>query len=493
MIILGTNSIKDTGFDVANSLRFNDGSSDSLTRTTETPTNADKFTFSAWVKMSAVGTDSTIISQYTDSNNRSEFGFISNGKLRWEFLLSGSVIASFETNRLFRDPSAWFHFVLAYDSTDGTAGDRFKIYINGVRETSFSSSTNPDQNQNSRWQTSGLTLNLGERGGGAQYFDGYMSEVVMIDGSALAPTSFGEFDDSGIWKPKNVSGLTFGNNGFYLEYKQSGTSTNASGMGADTSGNANNFTVNNLTALDQSTDTCTNNFNTWLATDPRASNFTLSEGNLKIYRSGTVNPGQSVYAQSMMPTSGKWYVEAKIVDQPAGDTGRLGIANFESIPGNMIVTPQSSSPSSVNAVEVSFGTSGYVFFTINGSDTENSSAPGFSSGDIIMLAVDIDNGKFYVGSQGAWWNYSSSATGGDPTSGSGYVSNSSDLFNGSPICFHQGHSTGTSKTSSLEWNFGSPSFSISSGNTDGNGYGNFEYAVPSGYFALNTKNLAEYG
>ena len=477
MIILGTNSIKDTGYDVDNSLRFNKGSSDYLNRTFGTSTSEGTWTYSVWLKISdpAFIDNHVFFSGGGASDNRTQLYFgETTGTLNIYRSISGSTV-NLESDASFRDPSAWYN--LCVQNNAGTVA----AYINGVAVTLDGSSLGTNVINKSD------TVHKIGRGATGTYTSSYMSEIVFIDGTVVAPTSFGEFDeDSGIWKPIDVSGLTFGTNGFYLDFEDS------SALGNDAAG-SNNFTVNNLTALDQSTDTCTNNFNTWLATDPRASNFTLSEGNLKIYRSGTVNPGQSVYAQSMMPTSGKWYVEAKIVDQPAGDTGRLGIANFESIPGNMIVTPQSSSPSSVNAVEVSFGTSGYVFFTINGSDTENSSAPGFSSGDIIMLAVDIDNGKFYVGSQGAWWNYSSSATGGDPTSGSGYVSNSSDLFNGSPICFHQGHSTGTSKTSSLEWNFGSPSFSISSGNTDGNGYGNFEYAVPSGYFALNTKNLAEYG
>ena len=226
--------------------------------------------------------------------------------------------------------------------------------------------------------------------------------------------------------------------------------------------------------------------------DPRASNLTLSEGNLDITRTGAFTGG--TYAQTIMPSSGKWYAECKIYEQPSSDRGRVGIANFESIPGDMTTTPQSSSPSSVNAVEISFGQGDNLMFTINGSDTENNSFySAFSNADILRFALDLDNGKFYFGVNANWWNYSSSQTGGDPTSGSGYVSNSSDLFNGSPICFYQGHSSGASVTTGIKWNFGSPPYAISSGNADADGHGNFEYAVPSGYFALNTKNLAEYG
>jgi hypothetical protein len=314
-----------------------------------------------------------------------------------------------------------------------------------------------------------------------------MAEVVYLDGQELTPDgNTGEFDsDSGIWKPINVSGLTFGTNGFYLDFEDSANLGNDANGGTD-------LTEVNLAATDQSTDTCTNNFNTWLPTDPRASNFTLSEGNLDITRTGAFTGG--VYAQTIMPSSGKWYAECKIYEQPSSDRGRVGIANFESIPGDMTTTPQSSSPSSVNAVEISFGQGDNLMFTINGSDTENNSFySAFSNADILRFALDLDNGKFYFGVNANWWNYSSSQTGGDPTSGSGYVSNSSDLFNGSPICFYQGHSSGASVTTGIKWNFGSPPYAISSGNADADGHGNFEFAVPSGYFALCTKNLAEYG
>ena len=488
MIILGTNSIKATGgYQVDNSLRFNDGSSDDLQKTYSSAETSNKIaTVSFWIKRCLLATEMGILK---GDNSGSDFiRFEPNDQLRLRF--SGGS-ADIQTNRLFRDVSAWYHIVVAFDSTQGTSSNRIKVYVNGVQETSLATSSYPSANTTFKFSTNSATNTVGADG--AQYYDGYISEFVWIDGQQLAPDQFGEFDeDSGIWKPIDVSGLTFGNNGFYLEFKQAGTSQNSSGMGADTSGNDNHYAVNNLTAIDQSTDTCTNNFNTWLPTDPRASNFTLSEGNLDITRTGAFTGG--TYAQTIMPSSGKWYAECKIYEQPSSDRGRVGIANFESIPGDMTTTPQSSSPSSVNAVEISFGQGDNVLFTINGSDTENNSFySAFSNGDILRFALDLDNGKFYFGVNANWWNYSSSQTGGDPTSGSGYVSNSSDLFNGSPICFYQGHSSGVSVTSGIKWNFGSPPYAISSGNTDGNGYGNFEYAVPSSYYALNTKNLSEFG
>jgi len=292
--ILGTNSIKDTGYNVDNSLRFNSASADSLTRAASgNGTSNQKFTMSLWVKKSSndsaarrlielYNTSSYYISLRfrDDASNRLDFYSESNG---------GSV--NLRTNRAFRDTSAWYHIVLAVDTTDSTANDRMKMYINGVQETSFASRTNPGSSENLNFNNSGdnQLISISESASNTENdrkFNGYMSEVCFIDGLALAPTSFGEFDgDSGIWKPIDVSGLTFGNNGFYLETKQAGTSQNSSGLGADTSGNDNHFAVNNLTAVDQSTDTCTNNFATMNPLDNFYGQGTFSEGNLQIAQS----------------------------------------------------------------------------------------------------------------------------------------------------------------------------------------------------------------
>jgi hypothetical protein len=282
--------------------------------------------------------------------------------------------------------------------------DRIRLYVNGVEETSFSTNNNKSKSRHTSLINNTLLIILDRKMVVllANYFDGYMAETVLIDGLQLDPTSFGEFDeDSGIWKPIDVSGLTFGTNGFYLDFEDSAA------LGDDVSGNGNDFTVNNLTAIDQTTDTPTNNFATL---NPLASNFTLSEGNLDVYRTGAFTGG--IYAQTIMPSSGKWYAECKIYEQPSSDRGRVGIANFESIPGDMTTTPQSSSPSSVNAVEISFGLGDNVLFTINGSDTENNSFySAFSNEDILRFALDLDNGKFYFGVNANWWDYSSAETG----------------------------------------------------------------------------------
>jgi len=251
MIILGTNSVKDTGgYQVDNSCRFNVGSSDYLNRTQGTATSAKIFTLSMWVKISTLG-EAVFFSSYYNSTNRFQIYFNANGTLTILNKSSGSTNINVQTNRVFRDLSAWYNLIVAIDTTQGTDTNRVKLYVNGVQETSFSTATYPSENDNISISGSNYILNLGRYGGTGSHFGGYMSEVVFVDGTAQANTDLGEFDeDSSIWKPIDVSGLTFGNNGFYQEYKQSGTGTDSSGMGADTSGNDNHFAVNNLTAID---------------------------------------------------------------------------------------------------------------------------------------------------------------------------------------------------------------------------------------------------
>ena len=472
MIILGTNSIKDTGFNVANSLRFNSGSSDSLDRTvSSSPTNPDKFTISVWVKRSKLGSSQAIIGQYSDSNFRAKLQFIADDKLEYYQVNDGSASAQVRTTRVFRDTSAWYNIVMQYDSAQSTSSNRLKLYVNGTQETAFDNSSYPAQNLDGKLNQASVPLDIGQDGNSSLYFDGYMAEAVVIDGTALDPTSFGEFDeDSGIWKPIDVSGLTFGTNGFYLEFKESGTGTNASGMGADTSGNTNHFAVNNLTAIDQSTDTCTNNFATLNPLNYSSVSKTYSFGNTAITASasGSWNATLSNFAVS----SGKWYTEYKIT--AVGSYSAIGVGYQ---PFNTNASAYVGSTFLVGEDTGSFG------WRNNGARPQGgSNLSSWGTNDILMIAIDMDNQKLYFGKNGTW------ETSGDPTSGATGTGSIGNLTAGEDylfvICPRGG---GTSV------NFGSPSFAISSGNTDGDGYGNFEYAVPSGYFSLNTKNLAEYG
>jgi hypothetical protein len=460
MIILGTNSIKDTGFDVANSLRFNSGSSDSLTRST-TAGNRTTWTFSTWFKRSKLGVLQSIL-EHDDTNYF---------RVR---ITSGDVFEVFDSNTnklwswlpLLRDTSAWYHIVIRGDSTDGTNGNRLRLYVNGsLAPTNAVASI--DQNYTFSFNQGG-TLQIGKRGS-TDYLDGYLAETILIDGSALAPDQFGEFDsDSGIWKPINVSGLTFGNQGFYLEFKESGTGTNASGMGADTSGNTNHFAVNNLTAIDQTTDTCTNNFATF---NPLGkANLTYAEGNTKITNASGAHNGS---LSTLAVNKGKWYYEVKFIDG-SQTRSMAGICKVTDNLDNEYVGDTANS---------------YGYFRSNGNKYNNSVASSYgstpSNNSIISVAFDADNGTLWFGLNGTWQN---SATKSEIEAGTTTNSAFSSITIDDFFAF-----ACSGEDATCQANFGSPSYAISSGNTDGNGYGNFEYEVPSGYYALCTKNLAEYG
>ena len=479
MIILGTNSIKDTGFNVPNSLRFNRGSSDNLTRTPSSASNRRTFTLSFWVKRADLG-----------SGNRCPFSIGNNSSsgtsdANWFVLMfHGSTNTLrlvqynnqlFNTNRVFRDPSAWMHIVLAVDTTQGTDTNRMKVYVNGVQETSFSTINYPSENYDFVVNTAVPHMIGREDGNAGVYFSGYLSEYCFIDGSQLAADQFGEFDeDSGIWKPIDVSGLTFGTNGFYLQFKGSGTSANSSGLGADTSGNDLHFTVNNLTAVDQSTDTCTNNFCTINALDNFYEAGTLAEGNLKY----TANTGRSTYITSTFGVStGRWYYEVLCSTEGSNSYKTVGFTPTPSTATNNWFGE--------DADHVSYYNSGKIFNNGSGTNYGNS----WSANDILGCYLDLTSNKAYFSKNGVLQN---SGTGYD-ISGAAFQTNDFWFFTvGMPAA----QSPGTV----LETNFGSPPFAISSGNTDDNGYGNFEYSpnitgdgAAKSFYALCTKNLAEYG
>ena len=463
-LILGTNSIKDTGYDVANSLRLDEPSNQGLSKTPSGAGNRKTFTISVWLKRSKItnqtGDVQGVIESRADSNDNCGIIFNTDDTLLVKLKIGGTN-AKLITNRVFRDVSAWYHIVVAVDTTQSTNSNRNKLYINGVQETSFGTEQYPSQDAQTSFNNT-VAHAVGKRTDvTSQNFDGYLTEVVMIDGQALDPTSFGEFDSDSpnIWKPKDVSGLTFGTNGFYLDFE------NASSLGADVSGNSNNFTVNNLTSVDQSTDTCTNNFATLnpLATN---SNVTLSEGNLKASSSFTSDNIPSYGTIGV--TTGKWYWEVKLstatFNSGAGLAGVLGGTDINFSTGYR---------AGLAGIQIMTTTNGTI--QNDNSNSFNYFSSSIDNGDILGVALDATNKqlKFNLngGSFGSNLNFNSAYT----------------LF------IPATDVRASSGTPAVEFNFGSPSFAISSSNTDGNGYGNFEYAVPSGYFSLCTKNLAEFG
>ena len=461
-LILGTNSIKDTGYNVANSLRFNDGSSDYLNRTLSGSGNTKKFTISFWQKLgTGFSADRAVISGGADANNYLIVRNSSSQTIQILETVSGSDHTNLVTNRLFRDVSAWYHIVVAIDTTQGTDTNRVKLYVNGTQETSFSTATYPGQNDDLQFNNNTAHAIGRRQPQGNIYMDGYLAEFVFVDNQQLDPTSFGEFDeDSGIWKPIDVSGLTFGDNGFYFEYSDS------SDLGVNSKGT--DWTPNNLAAIDQSTDTCTNNFATLNLLDNFYGSGTFAEGNLKVT---TPSSGSAFNTGTIGVSSGKWFWEVKYVSDTDGSanysrigiTGRVATASNDSL-GNS----NSMQYASIN------GAKGY-----NGGS--NSYGDTYAPGDIIGVALDLDSGTqtitFYKNGSSQGAIDLALINGGTPTG----------------FWFPAVHYDDGSNSGVFEINFGSPSFAISSGNTDGEGFGNFEFAVPSGYFALCTKNLAEYG
>jgi len=469
VLIVGGNQSAAGGYNVDNSVRINRPSSDSMSGVTNgTSTNQNKYTVSFWTKRGRLSNGSTlnIMEGYTGSSDTG------TGSIFWrtsEALVIGGYNTNWRiTNRLFRDVSAWYHIVFSVDTTQATADDRIKVYVNGVEETSFSTKNNPSQNSSTGLNNNSAALNLFRRvlfGVNDNHGDGYFSEFCFIDGSALDPTSFGEFDeDSGIWKPIDVSGLTFGTNGFYLQFEDS------SALGDDTSGNSNDFTLNNITSIDQSTDTCTNNFATWnRLIPPTFTNHNLLDGNLTVEgETSSQNTAFSTFAVS----SGKWFCEMKLTVE---GNATSSVPNFGIASTADFRHADSEAYYETSGTNIYAGRVNSAQINHNGSDsgTDLSSTPDV--GDIMGLALDLDSGtktlKFYLNGSLV-----------------GTVNINTDEY-----CFITAVKEDDNKAT-VQGNFGGTNtYTVSSGNADGNGYGNFEYSVPSGYYALNTKNLAEYG
>ena len=480
LLIPGTNSIKDTGYEVTNSLRVDTAANDHLSRSISSAGSGQIWTASAWFKRSVLGQSASIYcSSKSDTTANFRCLFIEGADRVQCAFYDGGYTFQVETSALLRDQSAWYHIVTAVDTTQSTDTNRVKIYINGTLQTSFSTANYPSHNSTLNFSGTDIKQLVSSlRDGSSIHNSGYIAELHILDGVAKQASDFGEYDEDSptIWKPKEYDG-SYGTNGFYMEFKQSGTSANSSGIGADTSGNNNHFSVHNITAVDQSTDTCTNNFITLNPLDmTESTGRTFSEGNLT-YTSDSSNASSA--RGTFGVNSGKWYYEVKIVSQSgsASSTGKFGTFGFHDI--SEVTDPQND------------GLTIIADSRLRGQGSTPGSQAGSSiwgAGDILMFALDLDNQNLYVGKNGNW-----RASDGDfdDSSPSSAIFSSIDTTKfWTP--FGQ-KNVSANNTLSYSMNFGSPAFSISSGNSDANGYGNFEYSVPSGYYALNTKNLAEFG
>ena len=442
----------DAAVTVAQSLRFEDGSSAYLSRTPSATSNQKTFTWAGWVKEGNTDSYNTLFSAGNSGSAYCSWWF-NNGKLV-VFSYNGGTLLSLTTTAIYRDPSAWYHVVVAFDTTHATSSERIKVYVNGERVTTFDSATYPTQNLATYVNAASTAHYVGWSEGGVDYWDGYMADVYFIDGQALGPEHFGYKDATyGDWRPKAYADgnpeADYGSNGFHLDFQAGAIGTDRSPMG-------NNWTANNLANSDVVQDSPTNNFATYNPLSKNASYpGTSSEGNLKQYVGGA--------ASTFAMQSGKWYWEMEFVD--VGTFSLTGI--MDSTRAN---TGDVAGLAYPNKGVAYVSSTGYVWK--DGSQV--ASYATWTTGDIIGMSYDQSTQSitFYKNgtSQG-----SITATSPDGS----YV----------PYTAHPA-GTGTSVA-----NFGQDSSFAGNktrqSNTDDNGYGDFYYSPPTGFLALCTANLPE--
>ena len=462
--ILSANTLS-SGYEVGNSLRLDNNA---YMQSANTNSTNNPWTFSVWIKRAKIGAEQTLIMSYTDSNDFGLIRFGGGDDLLVGDYVNGSYVMKYETNRKFRDVGAWYHIVVSQSAVSG-ASPETKIYVNGVQETSFGVSNAYSQNDTQNWQKDGENFNF-MMGQGEHYQQAYVCEAVWIDNTVYAASDFGEFDeDSGIWKPKDVSGLNFGTNGFYFDFADSGN------LGDNEAGNSRaDFSENNIAATDQSTDTCTNNFATLNILDPVQSDATYSEGNLKW---ATTTDGHFFWGRSTIGVStGKWYAEFKATS--IAEHSYVGIVNNGPEDNTTVIAGGGGAATTTGAYEWAYKTSdGQIYNTDGGSSYGNT----YGDGAIIGVLLNLDDNEISFSKDGTVQNSGTAVS----------ITAAASTPHGFYFLAVADGTSGTSAT--FEANFGSPPYAISSGNADANGHGNFEYAVPSGYLALCTKNLAENG
>jgi hypothetical protein len=467
-----------TGYDIDNSLKLEADNTEYLYKTNDAGTNRKTFTVSMWFKRTELSNDYMTLWQGGANGEATRLGFYGGTPKEaiWVDIgggtgNTGTLYRSY-SNQVLRDTSAFYHIVLAVDTTQATEANRFRLWLNGEEVTSWSQREYPVQDFECAVEAS-ANMNWGAFDATYYKMCGYIAECHYLDGVAKVQTDFGEYDeDSGIWKPKAYTG-TYGGNGCYLNFDDSAS------LGADSSGNGNDFTLNNITSADQATDTPTNNFCTINPLIPY--NGSVTEGATKFLHTAGGDGWESLVATMGAGTSGKWYAEFKFVDTDF--TNMIGICPIDDPDLNR----------------------GGASFAYYGSDTSLDESVGYYSSDgnryigggpssygnsyartnIMSIAVDMDNGKLYFAKDGVWQNS------GDPTSGATGTGaldvrgatkpqslGASNYYSGEDILANYG---------------GYTTISISSAATDANGYGTFEFAPPTGYYALCTKNLAEFG
>jgi len=446
-------------YEITNSLRFDHVAAHKLSFTPPSAGNRKTWTWSGWVKRGYLSNQDNHrqvmmgIKVAANDTQTLEIGWHSDDKF---YITTQSAVV--QTTQLYRDPSSWYHVIVACNTTLAGATARFKLYVNGV-DQSLGELTSVSQNADTGFNQAGVHT-IGD-GFNDRDLDGYLAEVNFIDGAAKAPADFGETDDNGQWKPIAYAGA-YGDEGFYLDFKSSGVGTAGSGtVGADRSGNGNHWTSANLASTDQMLDSPTNNFcvmNTLEKMNNGA--VTPSQGNLKFTLADN-----GMIRGSIMPSSGKWYWEANLISADGSGTGSLGIAESGYIPGA--------------AFDPDAALAGYVYLgngtTRSHRTTGDQSYGGasYAADDIIGVAYDVDNGTLAFSKNNATFVTAYSSLSGE----------------------HGAYFSGYGNTAIWVVNFGQDSSfagnETAQGNQDGNAIGDFFYAPPSGFLALCTANLAE--
>ena len=462
-------SISTGEYEIDNSLKLEADNTEYMHKTPTSSGNRKTFTLSAWIKRTELGANMNFFhagdGDYNQST-RTNLYFLSDDRLRW----GGGSAFELTTTQVFRDTSAWYHIVMAVDTTQATSSNRLKLYINGTQVTDFDDETYPTQDFTYAFCKDDKHSVGYNHTDTASYCSLYIAEACLIDGTAHAPTSFGEYDsNTGVWKPKDVSGLTFGTNGFYLDFEDS------SNLGNDASGGT-DFTLNNITSADQALDTPTNNF----CTMSPIINFRQKEPVTKFCTNGATyiqddssNSWRAVMG-SVFLTKGKWYWEVK---NQWSTNGIAGIHTFRGNPGT------TTSPHGVNDsfyfVYNKSGSGAHMAKYIDGTSTSpvGSYETAFNHNDYACFSLDLDNDTLTVTQNGSSAGTNLTDVDISSITALGPVAPLMTIYRYSMRTIFGGFSTDA----------------LTSPYQDENGYGNFKYAVPSGFYAICSKNLAEYG
>jgi len=459
-----------SGYNLTNSLRFRSSASAYLSRTPASAGNRRTYTWSAWVKRGALnggGTDMCLFNAGTTSPTYDGFRIKSD---TISFFQGGAVSVNIESTQVFRDPSAWYHFVLAVDTTQATSSNRVKIYVNGNQITAFGTANYPAQNAEASINNT-LVHNIAAQyanTSSSAFFDGYMDEINFIDGQALTPSSFGSTNSTtGVWQPARYAG-TYGTNGFYLNFTDIAlTSGSNAGLGKDFSGNGNFWNTNNISVTAGSTYDAMIDSPT--LTSATVANYavmnplgnavgnapaTLTEGNLRATNSATSFLG--ALGTIGLPTSGKFYWEIQLTQ----NSGPSNLSTFGIAPSN--VPLNGNQANFANSVQWYIGNNTLIQLPVTGTVTAVSG--GSTTSDVFQICYDGSTGKVYFGRNNTFYNSAGAATG-NPSSG---TNETATLTTGDLLPWFFAYQEGAT------FNFGQRPFS---------------YTPPTGFVRLNTFNL----